>query len=181
VTVCVAGGADEFRQRFSRHVAPTAESRFAGRKGVRVATYLLNDPELEAQDFDHFFVGWKERPSSQAALRAVKNSHAYVVARSDSEGTKGRVVGFASAISDGVLCAYIPLLEVLPEFQRRGVGTEVMWRLLAELKGLRMIDLVCDPEVQPFYERLGMRPASAMIIRTREAFSSGTAREGKRP
>jgi hypothetical protein len=28
-----------------------------------------------------------------------------------------------------------------------------------------MIDLLCDPDVQPFYGRLGMRPATGMLIR----------------
>jgi hypothetical protein len=28
-----------------------------------------------------------------------------------------------------------------------------------------MIDLMCDPAVQPFYERLGMRPVIGMVVR----------------
>jgi hypothetical protein len=28
-----------------------------------------------------------------------------------------------------------------------------------------MVDLVCDPDLQPFYERLGFRPYTAMVIR----------------
>ena len=39
-----------------------------------------------------------------------------MLARDDA----GRVVGFVTAISDGVLSAYIPLLEVLPEYQGAG-------------------------------------------------------------
>jgi GNAT superfamily N-acetyltransferase len=66
-----------------------------------------------------------------------------------------RVVGFVTAISDGVLSAYIPLLEVRPEYQRQGIGTELVRRLLDVLRGLYMVDLVCDEDVVPFYERLG--------------------------
>jgi hypothetical protein len=38
-------------------------------------------------------------------------------------------------------------------------------RMFARLAHLYMVDLLCDPELQPFYERLGMRPASGMLLR----------------
>ena len=142
-----------------------------------MVTYSVNDPSLKADDFDGFFVGWPKRPSSTQALRALKNSYVYVVARDDSEGVRGRMVGFVSAVSDCVLCAYIPLLEVLPEYQRRGIGTELMRKVLAELRGLYVTDLTCDPDLQPFYERLGMTPAIAMTLRRPEALSRGPAQE----
>jgi ribosomal protein S18 acetylase RimI-like enzyme len=81
-----------------------------------------------------------------------------------------RVVGFVTAISDGVLSAYIPLLEVVPEYQHRGIGRELTRRLLAQLDGLYMIDLSCDEDVVPFYERLGLeRLDAAMGLRNRDA------------
>ena len=36
-----------------------------------------------------------------------------------------------------------------------------------------MIDLICDADVQPFYERLGMTRYSAMIIRNYDRQSGG--------
>jgi hypothetical protein len=33
------------------------------------------------------------------------------------------------------------------------------------LQHLYMIDLLCDPDVQPFSMRMGMRPATGMLIR----------------
>ena len=136
-----------------------------------MVTYSVNDPSLKADDFDGFFVGWSKRPSSTHALRALKNSYIYVVARDDSEGVRGRMVGFASAVSDCVLCAYIPLLEVLPPYRGKGIGTELMRKLLGELDGLYMIDLTCDEDVQGFYERFGMRPAIAMTLRNPDALA----------
>jgi hypothetical protein len=40
-----------------------------------------------------------------------------------------------------------------------------------------MVDLLCDPDVQPFYERLGMRRATGMLIRhfDRQACDSPSA------
>ena len=81
------------------------------------------------------------------------------------EEESGRIAGFITAISDGVLSAYIPHLEVLPSYQGQGIGTELVRRMLEKLSGLYMIDLLCDPEVQPFYARCGMKPATGMMIR----------------
>lgn len=76
-----------------------------------------------------------------------------------------RVVGFITAVSDGVLAAYIPLLEVLPDYRGQGIGTELVRRLLHKVRNLYMVDVMCDPDVQPFYARLGMQPSAGMIIR----------------
>lgn len=83
------------------------------------------------------------------------------------------MVGFITAITDGVLSAYIPLLEVLPAYRGRGTGSELLRRLLQKLDHLYMVDLLCDAELQPFYERMGMRPATGMMIRN-YAKQSGT-------
>ena len=80
----------------------------------------------------------------------------------------GHVVGFITAISDHVLSAYIPLLEVLPEYRGRGIGRELVGRMLDRLRGLYMIDLVCDPDLEPFYTSMGMYPATGMMIRNYE-------------
>jgi ribosomal protein S18 acetylase RimI-like enzyme len=97
-----------------------------------------------------FFVGWPDAPSPETHVRLLHSSYAAIVAQHD-----GRVVGFITAVSDGVLSAYIPLLEVLPEFQGRGIGAELVRRMRERLADLYMVDLLCDDEVAPFYERVG--------------------------
>src|SRR5262245_50233200 len=109
-----------------------------------------------------FFVGWPNPPAPETHLRILSGSDAVVLARDDATEA---VVGFITAISDGVSCAYIPHLEVLPEYQGRGIGSELARRMLEKLSRLYMIDLMCDPDVQPFYARLGMHPATGMLIR----------------
>lgn len=109
-----------------------------------------------------FFVDWPNPPSAEVHLKILNNSAAIVLAR-DTE--KGQVVGFITAISDGVLSAYIPLLEVLPDYQGQGIGKELVERMLKKLEGLYMVDLFCDIELQPFYEKFGMRSGSGMMLR----------------
>lgn len=108
-----------------------------------------------------FFVGWPNPPAPEAHYRILAGSAAVVLAREPA----GSVVGFITAVSDGVSCAYIPHLEVLPAYQGQGIGTELVQRMLAQLRHLYMIDLVCDPSVRPFYERLGMRALVGMATR----------------
>ena len=108
-----------------------------------------------------FFVGWPHPPSPATHYKILANSAAVVLARLDD----GTVVGFITAISDGISSAYIPHLEVLPAYQGQGIGTALLRQMLEKLKHLYMVDLVCDPGLQPFYERLGMRAVVGMVVR----------------
>jgi GNAT superfamily N-acetyltransferase len=68
-----------------------------------------------------------------------------------------------------VLAAYIPFLEVLPSHQRRGIGTALIKRLLAQLDDLYMVDVACDAPLEAFYARLGFTALDrAMGLRRRE-------------
>ena len=116
---------------------------------------------IRAEQLVGFFVGWMKPPSMVMHLKILQGS-SYVVLAIENES--GRVVGFINAISDRVLSAYIPLLEVLPEFQGRGIGGELVKRLMAKLDGLYMIDLVCNEDMIPFYEKFGLVAASTMPV-----------------
>lgn len=118
------------------------------------------EPEMLAGGF---WVGWLSHPSPEAHLRILAGSDHRWLAIDDE---RNQVVGFITAISDGVLAAYIPLLEVLPEYQGHGIGSELVRRMLDDLRHLYQIDLLCDPDVQPFYERFGMKRATGMMIRS---------------
>jgi predicted N-acetyltransferase YhbS len=48
-------------------------------------------------------------------------------------------------------------VEVLPDFQGQGIGQRLMTRMLDRLGHLPNVDLLCDPDVVPFYERFGMK------------------------
>ena len=113
-----------------------------------------------------FWVGWPSPPTPETHLRILEGSEAVVLATDPGAGD--RVVGFITAVGDGVLAASIPLLEVLPEYQGRGIGTELVQRMLARLGDRYMVDLSCDEDVVPFYERLGLTPYRAMVLRRHE-------------
>lgn len=111
-----------------------------------------------------FFEGWPAPPSAQSLLRILSNSALAVLAHDDS-----KVVGFANALSDGELAVYIPLLEVRASHRGQGIGTELVRRVLSHFDRAYMIDVVCDPDVAPFYERLGLIPLVGMAFRNRQS------------
>jgi ribosomal protein S18 acetylase RimI-like enzyme len=117
---------------------------------------------ITAEQLQGFFVGWPNPPSPATHLRLLGGSQHVILARDETAGT---VVGFITALSDGVLSAYIPHLEVLPAYQSQGIGSELVRQMLGQLRQLYMVDLICDPELQPFYARLGMRPWTGMVVR----------------
>ena len=94
-------------------------------------------------------------------MKILEGSDLLVLALSKNGG----VVGFITAITDGVSIAHVTYLEVLPQWQRKGIGTELMRRMMAKLKAIYAIDLICDEDVQGFYERFEFKAGRAMMIR----------------
>jgi len=111
-----------------------------------------------------FFEGWPDPPTTDRHLAHLRGCDAVGLAVDEATG---EVVGFVSALGDGVSMAFISLLEVLPAWRGRGIGTELMRRMLDRLGDRYAIDLVCDEDVVPFYERLGGTAGRAVMWRRR--------------
>jgi ribosomal protein S18 acetylase RimI-like enzyme len=124
--------------------------------------YTSSTEDISPENLQGFFVGWPNPPSPETLQKILRRSYEVVLAVDDKTD---HVVGFINAVSDGILSAYIPLLEVLPDYQKRGIGAELVGRMLRKLDGLYMIDLVCDRELEAFYRKAGLQPGFAMIIR----------------
>ncbi|MGH3488153.1 MAG: GNAT family N-acetyltransferase [Actinopolymorphaceae bacterium] len=130
--------------------------------------YSTDIADLTEQDLHGFFVGWPSPPTPAQHLAVLRGSYRVVIARADSSR---RVVGFVNLISDGVLTAFIPWLEVLPEHQGHGIGSELVRRVLAAAEHLYSVDLTCDEPLRPFYEGLGMQTVTGMAVRRRHVLN----------
>jgi len=124
---------------------------------------------FQAADFKGFFVGWPTAPSENALYQTLQAAYRVVIA-TDQE----QVVGFINAISDGQMSAYIPLLEVRPEFQGRGIGKALLRQITERLSHLYMVDLCCDPELKPFYQGMDFEPLQGMCLRHYERLQALT-------
>jgi GNAT superfamily N-acetyltransferase len=140
----------------------TGNAALSAPVGAAVIDYTESLDGIEPQHLEGFFVGWPHPPLPEAHLRLLRGSDHLVLAIALETG---QVVGLVTALTDGVLSGFIPLLEVLPAYQGQGIGQALMTRMLDQLGHLPNVDLLCDPDVVPFYERFGMKPVGAMALR----------------
>ena len=97
---------------------------------------------------------WSSAQKPELLHRALLASHSLFTAWHSTE-----LVGLGNAISDGYLVVYYPHLLVLPEYQGRGIGTELMRRLMARYQGFHQHMLVADGRALDFYRKCGFERA----------------------
>lgn len=128
-------------------------------------SYVETADGVSEEQVAGLFSYWGTAPAPQDIVRIFTGSDFVVLA---VETETQQVIGYITAISDGVSAAYIPHLEVRAEWRNRGIGLELVQRMLAKLRHLYMIDLMCDEELVPFYEKAGFQPWQGMLIRQRD-------------
>lgn len=111
---------------------------------------------------ENFFDGWPNPPSIETLDRILKNSYLSYIAIDKNTDT---VIGFINVISDSILSAYIPLLEVIKDYQGQGIGRKLVETTLKDLEHLYMIDLSCDDNLVEFYKGLGLYQGNLMFKR----------------
>jgi GNAT superfamily N-acetyltransferase len=98
---------------------------------------------LHADDFDNGRTPEQYRSSHE-------NSAAVIFALAD-----GRIVGNGRLLSDGVCNAYLVDIWTASSHRRRGIGSELVRRLIATVPG-QHVGLFTD-DMQAFYASLGFR------------------------
>ena len=138
---------------------------------MRIA-YTDKAESVRAEQLSGFFAGWPDHPDPEAHLEILRGSHTAWLAFDNNQ-----CVGFINALSDGVFYAYIPLLEVLPDYRGKGIGKELVTRMLETLSDMYAIDIVCDESVASFYDKLGLSRCVGMVKRNYE--NQGTANRAR--
>lgn len=101
-------------------------------------------------------VGWKNFSPAQAK-RALDNSAYNIVAKQD-----GRVIAMARLIGDGLYYLIADVI-VVPEWQRRGIGTKMIQMLIKHIEeemaeGSRVsVQLIAEKGKEEFYRNLGFK------------------------
>lgn len=93
----------------------------------------------------------------------------------------GALVAAGRAVADGVDCSYICDIAVHPSHQGKGLGREVIERLVAASHGHRKIILYSVPGKEDFYRRFGfrrMKTAMAIFENPEQAATNGYTDEG---
>lgn len=126
-----------------------------------------------AQDFTGFHADWSYPMAGERVLAMLRGSAVAVIAvrgpLAPSESGRGEVVGYAAAISDGTVFAYLSSVEVRTACRGRGIGTRLVQRVLERCRELYAVDLCCDASLERFYEPLGFQRVTGMCVRNRKA------------
>tara|TARA_Y100001934_G_scaffold34417_1_gene39059 strand:+ start:6147 stop:6563 length:417 start_codon:yes stop_codon:yes gene_type:complete len=101
-----------------------------------VELYLAND--------------WSSGKKPDGLMHHLENSHSVMTAWVDD-----RLIGLGNTLSDGRLVAYYSHLLVHPDWQGRGIGTEILSRLMRNYEGFHQQLLLADGKATEFYRKLG--------------------------
>ena len=99
----------------------------------------------------------------EAHKKAFEASHTTVFVYHASQ-----LIGFGRAISDGVYQGAVYDVAVVPEFQRKGIGTIIMKKILERLPECNII-LYATPGKEAFYETLNLRKMKTGMARFRNS------------
>lgn len=127
-------------------------------------TYIETIEGITPKQLEGFLAHWYFVPPQDTLLRVLRGS-SHILFAMDSE--RREVLGYITALSDGVACGYISHLEVRPAHRNKGIGTELSRRMLSKLQSLYGIYLGCAPALVQFYERLGFQKMTGMSKRPR--------------
>ena len=110
-------------------------------------------------------VGWQKRTTNRTRLAQLVSGSLWVVSAWEGDV----LVGFARAISDGAFNAYISTVAVLPAYQKRGIGRELVRRLMDGRDGIQFV-LHANERAYPFYLHIGLdfQPFDNVLMRPRK-------------
>lgn len=77
-----------------------------------------------------------------------------------------KLVGILRAVGDGATIVFIQDILVLPEYQRRGIGTSLVKTVMKKYSDVYQMELLTDDtqETVTFYKSLGMMPANEIGV-----------------
>lgn len=104
-------------------------------------------------------VGWTNYTTNPTMLKNALEHSLFLISARDENG---KLVGFLRAVGDGYSILYIQDIIVLPEYQRQGIGTQLLRQTLEHFKEVYQIILTTDSELKTiaFYEANGFTALS---------------------
>lgn len=120
---------------------------------------------LQDLDWDELSALYRVAPLGDKKPAALKTAFGHSMFRCFVRDAQGRLVGAGRALADGVDCSYICDVAILPSHQGKGLGRQIVARLVEASRGHRKIILYSVPGKEGFYRALGFRKmATAMAI-----------------
>jgi len=101
--------------------------------------------------------GWWEDSYDKSKLKdLIKGSFAFAVV---IDKKTNQAIGMGRILSDGTSDAYIQDLVILPDYRTKGIGKELINKLVeyCHSKGIKWIALIAEPDQDHFYLRTGFK------------------------
>ena len=128
----------------------TRTVHFYSREAKDMELRYQYSPDLKAQQVARLreLVGWDGRVEKYEK----KLGTTYLCAACFAGDT---LVGYVDVVSDGIDDAYIRDLIVHPDYQRRGIGSQLLDMVVQRVRsdGIKMINVVFEPTLQGFYKK----------------------------
>ena len=106
-------------------------------------------------------LGWTE---FDGLLPELLLNSTYVVSAWDG----ARLVGMARVVSDRVYVSTLQQVGVHPDYQRQGLGSELVRRCVAQFAHTQFLLTIDDETNATFYDRFGFTRTNDAMIRTRD-------------
>ena len=121
--------------------------------------------ELNTFDFDtildlYVSVGWTNYTDKPEMLRkAYENSLVVLAAYEDD-----KIVGVIRTVGDGFSIVIVQDILVFPEYQRKGIGTQLLRKVMEQFSEVYQMELMTDntPKTISFYQSVGFVKADDM-------------------
>jgi ribosomal protein S18 acetylase RimI-like enzyme len=121
--------------------------------------------DINPQSLDDLFqaIGWGRR--GEEKWKRILESSSYVYSVWDNK----TLVGLGRILEDGVMCMMYDI-GVHPNYQRRGIGTQIMNYLIEQVKDQDYVSIGLfaweeNPKNRPFYEDLGFEHSAGMELK----------------
>jgi GNAT superfamily N-acetyltransferase len=117
---------------------------------MEIQTSLNDEIEMEEVLAIYKANKWSSAKKPDQLFAALQNSDGLVTARHN-----GELIGLGNAISDGYLVVNYPHLLVLPEYQKKGIGRQMVLALQEKYKNYHQQVLIADGKATNFYKGVG--------------------------
>jgi len=117
----------------------------------------INEISIDDYNYLRKSAGWKEVSKRKAKI-GIENSVFIVVATIDK-----KPIGMARIVGDGGYFVLIVDVVVLPQWQKNGIGKNLMKQIMAYInqdtfeKESVFVSLIAAPNREPFYEPFGFK------------------------
>ncbi|GAA0381168.1 GNAT family N-acetyltransferase [Paenibacillus motobuensis] len=126
--------------------------------------YFTNEPPKDFGQLLSLYesLGWNSLKLSSDDLKQMCNQSWYAIYAFKDQ----KLVGMGRIISDGVITGIICGLCVLPSYQSKGIGKEMLNRMIDHCEQNRVIpQLLCTESLEPYYESFGFRKFTVGMTR----------------